>query len=323
MRLTTALGATAWLILETAQLGVAVAGEIVPSRFEADTVYVTLPVARGGSVELYTDTGGGGFVLSERAASRLGLQVGTPSDAALSAELGAEARVARFPQVAGKLPKLPAQAIVVPRAAQIPAWPEQGDGVVGASWFAGGVWTWDYPGRHLVHERSNWKPPADARTVPVAFKIDRDGSRPTNFARLQVVIDGRELSLLLDTGAETFLTDDAVQRIGGGPQLRATSMIAASVFDQWRNAHPDWQFIDNAQVATGASMIKVPSVEIAGFHTGPVWFTRRPDKNFHEFMSSMMDARVEGALGGNAFRTFVMTVDYPRARVSFACRADC
>jgi hypothetical protein len=44
---------------------------------------------------------------------------------------------------------------------------------------------------------------------------------------------------------------------------------------------------------------------------GPVWFTRRPDRNFHEYISSMMDARVEGALGGSALHFFRVTVDYP------------
>jgi hypothetical protein len=317
-----ATAATAWLLAGLASAATAMAGEIVPSRFEADTVYVLLPTARG-PVELYTDTGGGGFILSERAADRLHLKVGKADNAALSAELGAQARIAAPPQLTGRLPKLPARAIVLPRAAQIPAWPEQGDGFVGASWFAGGIWTWDYPGHRLVHERSDWRPPADARTVALSFKVDPDGTRPTNFARVQITIDGRALPMLLDTGAETFLTEDAVQRLGGGPQLRATSMIAASVFDQWRSAHPDWRFIDNAQVATNAAMIEVPSVEIAGFRTGPVWFTRRSDKNFHEFMSSMMDARVEGALGGNALRNFVMTIDYPKALLSLQCRAGC
>jgi hypothetical protein len=40
-------------------------------------------------------------------------------------------------------------------------------------------------------------------------------------------------------------------------------------------------------------MIEVPEVEIAGSLVGPVWFTWRQDKSFHEFMSSMMDKQVE------------------------------
>jgi predicted aspartyl protease len=299
------------------------AGQDIAARFEADTVYVALTTARGQRVELYTDTGGGGLILSEQAASRLHLKVGPSDDVGLKSEFGPNATIADAPALAAAVPALPKTAIVVPKATQIPSWPEQGDGFVGAPWFAGGVWTWDYPGHHLIHERNDWEPPAQATTVPISFKVDADGRRPSNFARVSIRIDGRELPMLLDTGAETFLTQDALHLVGGGPALRATSMMSASIFDGWRGAHPEWPFIDKAQVATGAAMIEVPAIEIAGHTVGPVWFTRRSDASFHQFMSSMMDARVEGALGGNALRFFVMTIDYPKARLALACHAAC
>ena len=56
---------------------------------------------------------------------------------------------------------------------------------------------------------------------------------------------------------------------------------------------------------------------MAGIEAGPVWFTRRPDRNFHEYMSSMMDRKVEGALGRSLFQYFAITVDYPRAVAHF------
>lgn len=64
-------------------------------------------------------------------------------------------------------------------------------------------------------------------------------------------------------------------------------------------------------------MIEVPEISVAGYTVGPVWFTRRPDKNFHEYMSQWMDKRVEGALGGNALYHFRITIDYPRAVAVF------
>ena len=64
-------------------------------------------------------------------------------------------------------------------------------------------------------------------------------------------------------------------------------------------------------------MIRVPSVKVGGWEVGPVWFTRRADKNFHEFMSRFMDQTIEGALGGNALRSFRLTVDYPGAVAYF------
>jgi hypothetical protein len=76
--------------------------------------------------------------------------------------------------------------------------------------------------------------------------------------------------------------------------------------------------ITNAdETVPGMAMIEVPEIQIAGFRVGPVWFTERPDPNFHQFMSQWMDRQVDGALGGNAFRFFRVTVDYPAAVAHF------
>lgn len=64
-------------------------------------------------------------------------------------------------------------------------------------------------------------------------------------------------------------------------------------------------------------MIEVPKISVAGYPVGSVWFTRRPDKNFHEYMSQWMDKKVEGALGGNALRQFRISIDYQRAVAVF------
>lgn len=42
-----------------------------------------------------------------------------------------------------------------------------------------------------------------------------------------------------------------------------------------------------------------------------------PDKIFHEFMSQWMDRRVDGAIGGNAFATLKISVDYPNGVAVF------
>ena len=296
----------------------------IPTRFETDRVYVELTTASGVRLELYTDSGGGNLVISRGAAARLGLEVSRSGDPEVQAELGPDSGIATSPALAPGLPALPKIAFVVPKAVQIPAWPEQGDGFLGAPWFAGGIWTWDYPGRRLIRQPDEAMVEAGEHVVPIAFKVDPDGKRPTSFARLSIRVDGKQLPMLLDTGAETLLTPDALAEIGdGGLAMRAASMVAASIFDDWHHSHPDWRYIPNGQAETHASMIEIPSVEVAGFATGPVWFTRRSDANFHDFMTPMMDARVEGAVGGNVFRFFEMTVDYPAARAKFRCVVDC
>ena len=59
------------------------------------------------------------------------------------------------------------------------------------------------------------------------------------------------------------------------------------------------------------------AVDVAGFRTGPAWFSVRPDKAFHEYMAQWMDRPVDGALGGETFRDFRITVDYPAETAVF------
>ena len=139
-----------------------------------------------------------------------------------------------------------------------------------------------------------------------------------DFPRIRAEIDGKAFDLLLDTGATVNLSESAAAALKeNGSRIRATSFIVASTFDDWTRRHPDWRVLPGADEFLKESMIEVPSVKVAGFDVGPVWFTRRPDKNFHEFMSQFMDRTVEGALGGNALRGLRVTVDYPNAVAYF------
>ena len=139
--------------------------------------------------------------------------------------------------------------------------------------------------------------------------------------RTSARIDGADLSVLLDTGATTVLTEHALQRINDGqPAVRATSMVGHRRFEEWRRSNPGWTVIDDAQVTTHDRMILVPLLEFGGLGVRDVWFTERPDRNFDEFMSSMTDAPVEAAIGGNALRGFALTIDYPNARAWLEAR---
>ena len=142
-------------------------------------------------------------------------------------------------------------------------------------------------------------------------------------------VDGQPLDMLLDTGATAHPTP-AGKKASGTPTvngLGVTSYITASVFNRWHKAHPDWRVVGDGDDLGGPKhpmpIIEVPEVEIAGWSVGPVWFTERPDPAFHDMMSSMMDKRIEGAVGGNVFRRFVMTIDYPQATAYFRCVRGC
>lgn len=278
----------------------------LPARFTADRIFIDLPARAGDTLHLYTDTGGGLFVLTE-AARRVGWADTT------GLHLAGVAVDSQFPDPLG----------VPDRRVPILTPPETRftdfDGMLGQAWFADRVWTFDYAnGALLLHEAAP-PIPAGAQTAPLGFRADSSGRRVLSFPRIVAVVDGDTLHLLFDTGATGFLTAQAVAALGDqAPAVRATSFISSEVLNRWRQAHSDWRVLENADdIIPGMRMIEVPEVTVAGFTVGPVWFTERPDRNFHEFMSQFMDRRVDGALGGNAFRFFRITVDYPAAEAHF------
>jgi hypothetical protein len=290
---------------------------VMAAHFSADRVYVdlNLPTA-AGTLRFYTDTGGSLAVTAE-AATRAHFRVTRASDPDLLQALGPEARVAFAPALPGPALLSDAQQFVVLKSVvQIPGWPAQADGILGQAWFGGHVWTWDYPRSRFILRPQEWVPQSTNHPVPVTFKSDGAGHRETNFPRIIIRIDGEDLPMLFDTGAETFLTPTAVKQLNdGGRRLRATSMIMHSVFVRWHTAHPNWPVVDDAQVTTGSRMIRIPFVEVGGVRTGPVWITERPDKNFVEYMSAMTSAPVEGSAGGNIFHDARVTLDYIGSRM--------
>jgi hypothetical protein len=276
----------------------------LPAHIEAGLLFVD-PVAPGGQrVRFLVDSGGGYFLLAERAVA-VGLTQGP-------------AKSDRIP-----FPQWKADAsIPAPASGLLPVWrpgdnnpvPPM-DGILGADWLSGREWEIDYPQGHFS-QLTGWQPSAQekASAIPLHFQKEKDGELTTGFPRLQVVIDGEELSLLFDTGAQVQLSPAATQALAdGGPALRATSFIAASIFDRWRKAHPQWRVVEKADAnMNGEPMILVDSVGVGSCTVGPVWFTRRPDRNFTEHMSQWMDAKIMGALGGSALSAFRVSLSYPK-----------
>lgn len=298
------------------------AGYDLPAKFVANRVFVVPQTISGDTLELYTDSGGGIFLVS-RAAERLKLKITTepsddpsqpPAQFATLPEFKKGFSIPFPPARKGKIPLLASE-----KAPKFDTY----DGMLGEAWFNGHVMTWDYPNEKLRIEGSAWK--ADPASTRVALGLPtQNGERADNFARIGIRVDGKPIDMLFDTGASGELTPQALQAIHDDlPARRATSFIVDAIFRQWHNAHPDWRVIEHAENRTKASMIEVPDVELAGAHVGPVWFTWRPDKNFHEYMSGFMDKQVEGAIGGDAFRHFVITVDYPSGVAYFRCVQDC
>jgi hypothetical protein len=193
------------------------------------------------------------------------------------------------------------------------------DGMLGQAWFADRIWTFDYPSQRLLMHRTEPPPEVGVSTAQLGFLTDSTGTRVLSFPRITVVVDGDALDLLFDTGATIELTAAAQQQMSDpGPAARGTSFITTEVLNRWRERHPEWRVIlDADETVADMAMIEVPEVSIAGLTVGPVWFTERPNANFHEYMSQWMDRRPDGALGGNALRFFRITLDYPAAVAHF------
>ena len=66
-----------------------------------------------------------------------------------------------------------------------------------------------------------------------------------------------------------------------------------------------------------ADMIEVPTLSIAGYTVGPVWFAKRRDMVYDGMMKQLMDKPILASIGGAAFRPFKITMDYPNQRVTF------
>jgi hypothetical protein len=293
--------------------------QALPVAYEEDRFYVRPVTAEGVALRFYTDTGGGLFILRD-AAERLRLPLtnagGEGKEAFYLTSLPAFQPAATIPPPLSRTGRLP---VYAPTPKEREQGLSLGDGMLGQEWFAGRVWTFDYPGKKLwLRAPGDLPKHKPQQRVTLGFKTDEAGKRLLDFPRLSVTIDGEALDLLFDTGATARLSPTAQAALRDGRAAeRAVSFITTSVFERWRKAHPDWRVVENADLPLNEPLIEAPRVTIAGYTVGPVWFARRADKNFHEFMAQFMDKRVEGALGGNALRHFRVTVDYPNAVAIF------
>jgi hypothetical protein len=192
-------------------------------------------------------------------------------------------------------------------------------GFLGRLWFANRIWEFNYQQGILSnHRHLDWSQRSSQHSVKLGFQVDSTGTPTTYFPRITITVDDDSLDLLFDTGATAYVDENTAQILGfPGADAVGTSFISESIFKKWKEKHPDWRIIDNADLTMDASMIEVPEITIAGHTVGPVWFTLRPDKNFSEFMSKWMDKEVVGAIGGSAFKYFNIIVDYPNQRADF------
>lgn len=302
--------------------------QIVPTVYEAGHFFAVPETRDGQRLKLLVDTGGGGnagmYWLSKAVAERLHL-------AAIECRIGDDhVQVAHLPDYQPQRGLPPP--VDGPCGAALLVLPMDGktmEGQLGGTYLSGRIWTFDYPAQRMTLERSSWRPAPDTHETRLGFQHNDAGKQTTGFPRITIMVDGEPLDMLVDTGATASPTPSAA-RLSGTPTVRGqgvASYITTRKLDAWHSKHPDWRVLEHADTLVpnpaAQRIIEVPQVQIAGWSVGPVWFTERPDKAFHQYMAQMMDKPTEGAVGGNVFRHFAMTIDYPRETAYFRCVKAC
>jgi hypothetical protein len=186
------------------------------------------------------------------------------------------------------------------------------DGFLGGRWHAEKIIKFDYINKSMsVYNSIDNVGIEQFHCLKLGFQKD-DEKYTTAFPSIEIKVLDTILPMLFDTGATARLSTEAKVILENNSSEIGTSYIVSSIFDKWRNENPKWQVIKNADLLSGEAMIKVPEVQIGSITVGPVWFTRRADENFHDFMSSMMDRKVEGAIGGSLLKYLRVVIDYPK-----------
>lgn len=285
--------------------------QTLPTSFEENRIVLVPRTTDGRVVRFVTDTGGGWNAIKRSVVQELALQVNKDGE------------TVNFPtfSVSNDIPSNPlfenGNLVIVDDA----EFTEPEDGFLGGRWFGNKMWEFDYPNQTLsVIGQSRVSAIKECHVVELGFQTDEQKKRTMHFARMPIEIDGQVISVLLDTGAKTTLSDSSAAHLKKerGSAI-GTSFIVWSVFNQWVERHPEWTVLLDADSVRGHfyAMIEVPQVTVGGHTVGPVWFVARPDNAFLDYMSSMMDQTVQGALGGSGLQYFRLIVDYPNAAAHF------
>ena len=191
------------------------------------------------------------------------------------------------------------------------------DGFVGANWYADKVWQLDYLKKQVfITDKLTKRPTSNPMTL--GFKT-ASGKRITHQARMTIKIDGKIHNMLFDTGATASYSTIAREEIKSiDSQFCAISFLRSSILNDLKKTHPEWKLIKKGdQFSGGSDLLEIPIVEIGDLKIGPIWFASRQDEIYNKYSTQMMDKNIDGAVGGNVFNHYKVTIDYPDSLIYF------
>jgi predicted aspartyl protease len=272
----------------------------VPLRVEGNRPYISVTFRRADgssrAARFLVDSGGGGFILTERLAQDIGLKWGKAQH-----EDGEDFAAADSPPLAfvGRMPlNLNPQRVVVlmhkdnvvPKGA-----PGHAEGLLPGHVLARYHVVFDYPKKQFTLALPGvLEPKGDTLPMPV--------SKRSGFPRTEIVVDGVKYGFLIDTGA-------------------SFTMVSEALLKSWGNSHPDWERHAGAvgeAKTLGGQTLETMFLPHAGWGTRKlekVGVTSQREGTFERYMSSMMTSPIVGSLAGNILKGFRLELDYPNEKV--------
>lgn len=187
---------------------------------------------------------------------------------------------------------------------------------LGQNFFVGKSWTFDYITQKIWLNTPLKKSESNNPNVQsLGFKKNSKHVSVYGHPSMTIEVAGESIDVLFDTGASFVLSEDGQRLFNTSKETLGGSFIAASLFEEWKEKHPDWKIYPKSDLSR--DIIEVPSVTIGEYTVGPVLFAKRPDENWSEGMIRSMDKVVKGAIGGSALQYFKVTIDYNAELIRF------
>ena len=275
-------------------------GVTVPLHVEGDRPFVELTFARGSgrrtTARFLIDTGGGGFLLTERLAREIGASFGEVSveDGQRFAQLAALPKVAIGGFDLALNPHRVSAVLDSTSLLSVNA-PGYADGMLPGHVLAQYHVIFDYPTRQFTLAL----PRQSASGVnPIAMPVEKR----SGFPFVQLHVDGVAHGMLLDTGA-------------------SFTMVSEALLKRWGAQHPEWPrhngAVAGARTLGGQTLetMFLPRARFGSHEMAEVGVTSQPEGTFERFISSMTAKPVVGALAGNVLNAFRIELDFANERL--------